>query len=686
MATTEARNRDFHLTVLGRTLEHLGVQMYKRRDTAIAELVANCWDAGATKADIDLPEDDYDPASSQIVVADNGTGMHEDEVENEYLVVGRNRRREDGEEHEGRRVMGRKGIGKLAGFGIATKMTVETWQEDGDTTAVTLDVRELKKDPGATETVSLEGVISVGPPAGATSTQGTRIALSDLKHSTPLAGEVLREALARRFSRTVRGHMEIRVNGEPVAEPTFDFDIREPETENFTEASLPDGSSVRYWYGFSKTVIPTTQLRGFTIQVRGKTAQAPNFFFFVEGTASGQHGTKYLTGVIEADQLDAGTDDEGDLISTDRQEIDWEDDRTEPLKEWGAQLARDALRRRANLRGDRIEKRIYETHEYKVRIERLEPSLQSKVKQYLRTLGESDAEDEKTLPLADSLIRAFEYQHFHDVIGQIDEARDASPEQLARLLGHLHEWKVLESRAILEIVKGRLDIIDTFRKLLVEDAPETAPREEVSNLHDLLGDYPWLINPEWQVLAEEKRLTTQLREWREQDIADPEDRQRYDFLALKREGLLVIIEIKRAGHAVTLDDLQRLEQYKVKLERAEPNIHMVLISGGNFAFDHSSWEEREDMDLLTWDEVHTRARTYYEHYRAVLEGDVDSRDFADRGREVQRTREIVDSGVVWRGKKRRAEGLGPQSVRYDEPEPTTEDESDEHNGAGEQVS
>lgn len=61
-----AERRDYKMKVLGRTLEHLGVQMYKRRDTAIAELVANAWDAGATEVDIMLPaHDGYDPATSE---------------------------------------------------------------------------------------------------------------------------------------------------------------------------------------------------------------------------------------------------------------------------------------------------------------------------------------------------------------------------------------------------------------------------------------------------------------------------------------------------------------------------------------------------------------------------------------------------------------------------------------------
>src|SRR5688572_13829391 len=87
------QRRDFHLTVLGRTLEHLGVQMYKRRDVAIAELVANCWDAGASNVWITAPERGvYSADRSSIIITDDGEGMNADQVENEYLVVGRNRR------------------------------------------------------------------------------------------------------------------------------------------------------------------------------------------------------------------------------------------------------------------------------------------------------------------------------------------------------------------------------------------------------------------------------------------------------------------------------------------------------------------------------------------------------------------------------------------------------------------
>ncbi|MGL5824566.1 MAG: ATP-binding protein, partial [Nocardioides sp.] len=127
MAETETTQRMFHITVLGRTLEHLGTQMYKRRDVAIAELVANCWDAGATRVAITLPSGQaYSPTISKVVVADNGSGMSEEGVESQYLVIGRNRRADGQIAPGGRRVMGRKGVGKLAGFGLGKKMKLVT--------------------------------------------------------------------------------------------------------------------------------------------------------------------------------------------------------------------------------------------------------------------------------------------------------------------------------------------------------------------------------------------------------------------------------------------------------------------------------------------------------------------------------------------------------------------------------
>ena len=54
-AVTTAK-RKLYLEFHGRVIEHLGIQMYQSPVNAIAELVANAWDADATSAEIELPD------------------------------------------------------------------------------------------------------------------------------------------------------------------------------------------------------------------------------------------------------------------------------------------------------------------------------------------------------------------------------------------------------------------------------------------------------------------------------------------------------------------------------------------------------------------------------------------------------------------------------------------------------
>lgn len=639
--------------------------MYKRRDTAIAELVANCWDAGAHNVHVEIPSpEDYDPHTSVITITDDGFGMNAEQIQGNYLVVGRNRRREGGEVVEGRPIMGRKGIGKLAGFGIATQINVTTWIS-GESIEFSLDIDRLKREDSSAGPIPIEGRIG-GHPDFATSESGTRIRLSSLKHKTTVDIEKLREALSRRFSRKIRGEMTIYVNGDPVGEPSLVIEKRIPNTGYISE-NLPDGSEVKYFYAFSKETIKNPDLRGFAIYVRGKTAQAPPFFFNVEGTASGQHATRYVTGVIEADFLDEGTDDESDVISTDRQEIEWDNDRVGVFKEWGEKLARRVLIECTEFRGDKLRVWILENEAIKQRVTQLDPTSQKQVSRFLTILGEAEPEGERALELADALVRAYEYRYFHDVIHDI-EAVSSNPEELQKLLSHLSEWKVLESRAVLEVVKGRLEIIDKFHEMVINDAPETASPKSRDNMHDLLGGYPWILNPEWQVLEEERTLSTQLRDWGYEEITKEDERLRYDFLALSDERRLVILEIKRADYAVTLADLQRLEKYKERLTKAhDKEIHMVMICGGSIDLSpgtKKSWDERDDGSIKTWSQIFTRTRSYYEHYRAVLEGSANHGDFFKKQKEVEQTRKDLSRGTIHRDSAARSGGVGTQDVDY----------------------
>lgn len=111
-----------------RTIEHLGIKMYSQLPYALAELVANAYDAGAENVRIYLYDDSE---CKKIVVEDDGEGMSYDEVADNFLVIGRKRRTEDVDRKnsKGRIITGKKGLGKLALFGIGKTIQIETSKE-----------------------------------------------------------------------------------------------------------------------------------------------------------------------------------------------------------------------------------------------------------------------------------------------------------------------------------------------------------------------------------------------------------------------------------------------------------------------------------------------------------------------------------------------------------------------------
>jgi hypothetical protein len=67
-------NRKLRIKFAGRLIDLLGHQMYGGPVPAVAELVANAWDADAEKVEIILPAD-IKSEGAEIIVRDYGTGM-----------------------------------------------------------------------------------------------------------------------------------------------------------------------------------------------------------------------------------------------------------------------------------------------------------------------------------------------------------------------------------------------------------------------------------------------------------------------------------------------------------------------------------------------------------------------------------------------------------------------------------
>ena len=127
----------------------LSDQLYRSPSKAIEELVVNGFDAEADEARIFVPE-----AGSNtpfIVVYDDGVGMTYEGLADLWRV-GRPKKRDDSvNARKQRKQIGKFGIGKLATYAVAHRVTYVTTTE-AQHLAVTIDYRDFTSNPNATST------------------------------------------------------------------------------------------------------------------------------------------------------------------------------------------------------------------------------------------------------------------------------------------------------------------------------------------------------------------------------------------------------------------------------------------------------------------------------------------------------------------------------------------------------
>ena len=545
--------RQLQMKYAGGMIRHLGLQMYGGAVPAIAELIANSWDADASRVDITIPLGRPIEQGLSIEVLDDGTGMSFEEIDHNYLLVGMDRRRSGRPNSPGgRKVMGRKGIGKLAGFGIAETMRVES-RRDGLLTAFEMNFEDMTSADQYVRPYEPK-LVHDGPDEHNVIPydRGTRVILKDLVIRNAVNSDRFRLSMSRRFS-VLSSQFAVVINGEPLTSADIDLDFRFPEADMEIE-HIPGFGTVRWWVGFAPKPIPHEEARGIVVMVRGKLAQAPFFFDQTRGT-QGQLGLQYMTGEVHADDLD----DVEDLIATDRSSIRWEHERAQPLLVWGQDIVRRRLQEWSRLRRQRNQERAAERLRARIpqldRIRQLPSSQQRELLTAVDSLASVETIDQERLDeIVDFLVRAYENDHLLDLIKQINSADPQSLEQLSAVVD---EWDVLEAVAVAQVVRGRIAMVDKFKELIDEDAPE------LPDMHDFIEKHPWALRPEWSPLERERSLERVLEERLGGSASIPrrKGRRRIDALCLASPGIVVVVELKRPGDIVGRDDLRQLEDY-----------------------------------------------------------------------------------------------------------------------------
>ena len=326
------------------TIKHLGLQMYSTLPPVIAELVANSWDANATEVHITIPTTPIHERTSEIIVSDNGRGMSDEDIRYKYLIIGRDRRKIEGADRTPRpyerQIMGRKGIGKLASFGIAKEIDVESVKND--------EVSHFRMNYDTLLEKAVARVIEFPPlePSGEVHS-GTRIKLRHITKFRTRAISIprIRRELARRFAvmdvqkDAAEPNFMVNVNGVPISRDDRDYkrllekDVNgNPYLWEYPNVEIePDtGWTVSGWIGALDRTTPDIDGidRGIVLMARGKLVQEPFVFNAVVGQ---QFALSYLIGELNVEFVD-GIED---TIGTTRNSLVWDTEANTALKKWG---------------------------------------------------------------------------------------------------------------------------------------------------------------------------------------------------------------------------------------------------------------------------------------------------------------------------------------------------------------
>ena len=378
--------------------------MYSTLAPALAEIISNSYDADATNVIVTLIEDKGNP--EEIKIKDDGVGISYEEINNKFLVIGRNRRDYEGDKpspkHK-RLPTGKKGLGKLALFGLARTITVTTIQA-GKQNEFVLDWDDLMAAKGSYHpkaTIINQDTIS---------DNGTVISMTGLKRKTPFDFTGLADTLSRiflfdeTFNLLIESPSGDRISIDnkrkySLVNKEFDWTLESPllvPTESEYSGKI-NGQLLTS----EKPITPSSGLRGITLFSRGKLVNAPEFF----SSSASSHFYQYLTGWISVDFIDLLDDD---VISTNRQSIDWEHPEMAKLRNFlsgiVSQINADWRKKRKEKKDkDLKEKTGIDTDTW---VNTLPDDVKENAKQIIETLGGEDAL-EKFTPVIKAL---------HDII------------------------------------------------------------------------------------------------------------------------------------------------------------------------------------------------------------------------------------------------------------------------------
>ncbi|MBW4528212.1 MAG: ATP-binding protein [Phormidium tanganyikae FI6-MK23] len=538
-------------------LEHHAGSIIADSHYALVELVANCWDAGADRVNIEWLKD----GSNYLAVEDNGSGMTYEEFIQRWTQLNYNRLKHQGvnvefppESPKRKRIaFGRNGVGRHAMFCFANKYFVET--KKGGQYHVFRVERSFQDRPF---NLILED-------KGNTNENGTKIYTEAERNASELSPTQISELIGSRF----------------VADPDFNIYV------NQNHISLEDISHLCEIYSVSIPELGEVKVHRFDSKKTGRTSKQSGIAWWVnrrlvgEPSWEGHDGSlldartttgKRFTYVIEADQL------LGDI------KPDWSGFYSSPnvhkIHRNVSDFVKNDLRLlMSDIRSDRKREALQAN---KDKIRRLPLLSQKQISEFLEEI-QILCPTMQLRDLDNSVQVLAKLEKVRSGYALVEKLSGLEPYDLEQLERILHEWSVTDAKKVLDELRYRLDLIKQLDSLV-----ESHAADELHDLQPLFERGLWIFGPEFESISftSNRTLATVVKKFfGEANLEHPSKRPDFVVLPDSSIGLyacddfnenhevsgfksIVIVELKRGGFTITDEEKNQAAKYARELRRS----------------------------------------------------------------------------------------------------------------------
>ncbi|MCK9589247.1 MAG: ATP-binding protein [Terrimicrobiaceae bacterium] len=506
-----------HFSVDPRLATILG-ENYSSSERALRELIDNSWDAEAKTVRITLPSA---MTEEPIVIADDGNGMKEQELRQEYLNIAspRTTRKGDRTPNLNRIVKGRRGVGKFSGLILADEMQVVT-QANGVETTIVISKSVLMAAGKDIEQVPLPVSVAACPEEN----RGTTITLRHLNPNLNFPqADKLREILAYDYGRETG--IELFINGEKVAR----HDI---QGETFTkEYTLPNGSKATATYTVSDKPVASRKA-GLILRAGDKAIGKPHHWGLEHEEQLTDRLRNRVVGEVkiesEAIELTAAG---GDVIESDKGFEYLTKAIQEDVKSSLTQVHTNEVNL-AKGRWTQLMKRRLEAvpeHRRDIVEERLEKLIS-------RSYQEGEKEERITV-LINLALDALEMDEYWTVCREVEAAEKADVFIFAQALD---KFGLTDLAFIGQQAERRRMFLDNLDKLAVDSTTSEA------QMHTALQHNLWIFGNEYSLMASNRQLQTIVKDFTDKIYKAKDSTDRPDLLlAANVENRHLLLEFKR---------------------------------------------------------------------------------------------------------------------------------------------